>query len=291
MVRLRLLLPLLLLVAFTGAVAAPGGALAAPATAAAGRVAVDEPATDPAAPAAPGGQADPAPGDGGGTLRPTRPELPRAQREVRGPTARAAWTAQVLRAVTARAKPSHRARPVRRLLTRALWWGGPEVLLVLGARTVDGERWLDVLVKGMPAGSHGWIPADATRLRTTDRRIVVDVSARTLVFQRAGRTKLRTRVVVGAPGTPTPIGQFAVDAVARVPLSAQLGPRVLAVVAYSRTLAEYDGGLPQTAIHASEYLGAPLGTAASHGCVRAPQRTVDRLLTLAPRGTPVLIRR
>ena len=70
-----------------------------------------------------------------------------------------------------------------------------------------------------------------------------------------------------------------------------LGPRVLAMAAYSRALARYQGGIPQVAFHAYEKLGAPLGAAASHGCVRIPQAKLTRLLTLAPRGTPILIRR
>lgn len=243
-----------------------------------------------AEPATPTGQAaDPTPAEPPvAPGEPAEPPVPVPQ--IHGPTPRAAWTARILEPVTARAKPNPRARAVRRLGTRAQWWGGPEVLLVLGMRVVDGEPWVDVLVKGTPAGSHGWIPGRAADLTRTDRRIVVDLSARTLVFQRAGRTKLRSRVVVGARATPTPTGQFAIDATPAVPRSAKLGPRVLAVVAYSRTLREYDGGLPQTAIHAAEYLGAPLGSAASHGCVRAPQAVVNQLLKLAPRGTPVLIR-
>lgn len=209
--------------------------------------------------------------------------------EVAAPTALAAWTAEIEQAVVARAAPDPRARAVRHLLPWARWWGGPEVLLVRDARVVDGERWLDVLVKGTPAGSHGWIPAHAAKLRRTDRRIVVDLSARTLEFQRAGRTTLRTRVVIGARATPTPVGQFAVDAAVAMARSARLGPRVLALVAYSPTLRVYEGGLPQTAIHAAEPLGAALGTDVSHGCVRAPQRVVDALLRRAPRGTPVVI--
>lgn len=207
------------------------------------------------------------------------------------PTARAAWTARIVTPIPARAQPRDHARVVRQLTTQAPYWGGPEVLLVLAAREVDGALWLDVLVKGMPAGSHGWIPATAARLARTDRRIVIDLSERSLVLQRGGRTELRTRVVIGAAATPTPIGQFAVDAVADEPPGSLLGPRVLALVAYSRSLARYQGGIPQAAIHASELIGDPLGSAASHGCVRAPQEVVNRLLTRAPRGTPVLIRR
>ncbi|MDO8211244.1 L,D-transpeptidase [Conexibacter sp. CPCC 206217] len=207
------------------------------------------------------------------------------------PTARGAWTATVVETVVARVQPGERAKAVRTLDTRAPFWGGPNVLLVLGSRMVADERWLDVLVKGMPAGSHGWIPARAAQLARTDRRIVVDLSERTLTFSRAGRRVLSTSVVVGAPETPTPLGQFAVDAIAKEPPGSLLGPRVLALVAYSRALARYQGGIPQAAIHAADQLGDPLGTAASHGCVRAPQTVVNRLLTLAPRGTPVLIQR
>jgi lipoprotein-anchoring transpeptidase ErfK/SrfK len=70
-----------------------------------------------------------------------------------------------------------------------------------------------------------------------------------------------------------------------------LGDRVLALVAYSRALARYQGGIPQVALHEYERLGAPLGTAASHGCIRMARETLKRVRQLAPRGTPVLIRR
>lgn len=232
-----------------------------------------------------------APAPGASAAAPAEPGERAASPQPHGPTARAAWTARIVEPVAARSAPRADAAAVRQIGTVAPFWGGPNVLLVLGSRTVGGERWLDVLLKGMPAGSHGWIPARSALLARTDRRIVVDLSERTLVFQQGGRTRLRTGVVVGAPESPTPTGQFAVDAVADEPAGSVLGPRVLALVAYSRTLAHYQGGIPQAAVHAFDQLGDPLGTAASHGCVRAPQAVVNRLLTLAPRGTPVLIRR
>ena len=276
------------------AAAAPAAAPARtpqPAPAAAGPARAPQPAPPAAAPAR-----APQPSPAAAPARPPQPAPAAAgpagaPAAVHRPTARAAWTARIARPVLARARPDRRARDVRALTPRARWRGGPEVLLVLRTRVVGGERWLDLLVKGRPAGAHGWIPATAATLRRTERRIVVDLSRRTLAFQRAGRTRLRTPIVIGAPATPTPTGQFAVDAAAPVPARARLGPRVLALVAYSPTLTTYDGGLPQVAIHAYERLGAPLGRAASHGCLRAPQPIVDRLLALAPRGTPVLIAR
>jgi lipoprotein-anchoring transpeptidase ErfK/SrfK len=210
-------------------------------------------------------------------------ELPSA------PGTKSAWTARVLTPVDALAKPG-RGAALQRLGRNTPFWGGPNVLLVLGARTVDGVDYVKVLLKRMPAGSGVWIPADTVRLARERRRVVVDLSARSLTVWDDGHAILRDRVVIGARSTPTPTGQFAIDAPVDQPRSSLLGRRVLALAAYSRALARYQGGLPQVAFHAYEKLGAPLGAAASHGCIRMRQATLSRLLRLLERGTPVLIR-
>jgi len=205
------------------------------------------------------------------------------------PTAAVAYDATVVAPAGATVHPGRGA--VRQVVgVHAPYWGGPNVLLVLDAKTVDGVAYVKVLLKRMPAGSGGWIPADTVRLARVRRRVVVDLSARSLTVWDRGRTIIRDRVVIGARETPTPTGQFAVDAPVDQPASAKLGRRVLALAAYSRALARYQGGLPQVAFHAYEQLGAPLGAAASHGCIRMRQATLTRLLGLLERGTPVLIR-
>ncbi|HEU4534549.1 MAG TPA: L,D-transpeptidase [Polyangiaceae bacterium] len=161
---------------------------------------------------------------------------------------------------------------------------------MLDARAVDGVAYLKVLLKRMPAGSTGWIRADRADVDHTTQRVVVDLSDRTVTLQRNGRTKLRARVIVGAPATPTPTGLFAVDAPVDLPGGSELGRRILAITAYSRKLARYQGGIPQIAFHEYEQLGAPLGVAASHGCIRMSKATLRSLRRLVPRGTPVLIR-
>jgi lipoprotein-anchoring transpeptidase ErfK/SrfK len=206
------------------------------------------------------------------------------------PGAKSAWTARVLEPVDALERPGAGAS-LPRLGRRAPFWGGPNVLLVLDAKTVDDVDYVKVLLKRMPAGLGGWIPAANVKLARTTRRVVVDLSSRTVTIRDAGRAILRARAVIGAPSTPTPAGQFAIDAPVDQPRGGVLGRRILAIAAYSRALARYQGGIPQTAFHAYEKLGDPLGTAASHGCVRVQQKTLTRLLRLAPRGTPVLIRR
>jgi lipoprotein-anchoring transpeptidase ErfK/SrfK len=205
------------------------------------------------------------------------------------PGAKSAWTARVLTPVDATARPGEGAT-LQRVGRRAPYWGGPNVLLVLDAKRVGDVDYVKVLLKRMPAGLAGWVPAEDVKLARTTRRVVVDLSARTVTIRDRGKALVRARAVIGAPSTPTPVGLFAVDAPVDQPASAHLGRRILAITAYSRALARYQGGIPQTAFHAYEQLGAPLGSAASHGCVRVAQATLDKLLRLAPRGTPVLVR-
>jgi lipoprotein-anchoring transpeptidase ErfK/SrfK len=243
-----------------------------------------------AAPAG-GGAAEAAPtASGEAVAAKAAPAVPAAAAKVGGPTARSAWTARVVRAVAAREQPGS-GRIVDLVDTRTSFWGGPNRLLVLGRATRDGQDYLRVLLKRYPADTRGWIPADAVQLTRTDRRIVIDLSERTLTVFVAGHARLRTKVVVGAPATPTPTGLFAVDAVADQPAAKHLGPHVLALVAYSRALRRYQDATPQVALHGYEELGAPLGTAASHGCIRLPSATVAAITKLVPSGAPVRIQR
>lgn len=205
------------------------------------------------------------------------------------PTARSAYTARVQAPTVARIEPGA-GRTIQTVGTRAPFWGGPNVLLVLDARVVDDRAYVKVLLKRMPAGSAGWIRADRVKLARTFRRVVVDLSERTVKLQSHGRTRLRAKVIVGAPRTPTPTGLFAADAPVDLPGGNELGRRILAITAYSRVLARYQGGIPQIAFHEYEQLGAPLGAAASHGCVRMSKATLAKLRREVPRGTPVVIR-
>jgi len=70
-----------------------------------------------------------------------------------------------------------------------------------------------------------------------------------------------------------------------------LGPWVLATSAYSSVLQEFDGGPGQIGLHGRTGLRAPLGSAASHGCVRFPDRAIAWLARRARPGTPVIVRR
>jgi hypothetical protein len=104
----------------------------------------------------------------------------------------------------------------------------------------------------------------------------------------------RFRAVVGKPSTPTPLGLFAVYERARQPdPDAFLGPWALHLTAHSNVLEDYGGGPGRVALHgrSGASLRDPLGTAASHGCVRVRNGDIRWLAKVAAPGTPVLIER
>jgi lipoprotein-anchoring transpeptidase ErfK/SrfK len=138
------------------------------------------------------------------------------------------------------------------------------------------------------------VSADRVVLSRTRWRVVVDVSDRTVSLLRAGRLVARVSAVVGAPGTPTPIGRFAIYEKARQPQPRGfLGPWALHLTAHSDVLDNYDGGPGRVAIHGRDgaSLRDPLGSARSHGCVRVDDAFVSLLARRLPAGTPVTIRR
>jgi lipoprotein-anchoring transpeptidase ErfK/SrfK len=171
-------------------------------------------------------------------------------------------------------------------------WGGATQLLVLDSARTAGSLWLDVRVQGRPNGNHGWISADLAQLSSTPFRIEVSRAAKSLTLFKAG-AKVRTiKVVVGAPGTPTPAGNFSIAD--KLQLSTKgdfLGNFVLPLTAYSDILKKFDGGPGQVALHGrgGASLKVPVGTAASHGCVRIENAQIAKIAAAVPTGTPVNI--
>src|SRR5689334_22184322 len=84
------------------------------------------------------------------------------------PGAKSAWTARVLTPVDATKRPGGRAT-LQRVGRRAPYWGGRNVLLVLDARRVGDVDYVKVLLKRMPAGLAGWVPADDVEVARTTR--------------------------------------------------------------------------------------------------------------------------
>jgi lipoprotein-anchoring transpeptidase ErfK/SrfK len=216
---------------------------------------------------------------------------------VRGPTARAAWTARVVTPTVARTQPWTERGGVE-LATRAQWNGGPMQLLVLDSMFLrdPGDRvrylWVKVALPMRPNGRTGWIRADKVTLARTRWRVVVSRGRRVATVYRNGRVKRRMRVVVGAPSTPTPLGRFAVyESIRQANPGGFIGPWALHLTAFSNVLDNYGGGPGRVALHgrSGASLRDPLGSARSHGCVRMLNADIRYLARHIGPGTPVQI--
>lgn len=154
------------------------------------------------------------------------------------------------------------------------------LMVTRAAKDARGRCWVRVQLPWRPSSASGWVNAKRVRLRSTPWRIAVSRAKRSLTLLRGGRRVLRSRVVIGAPATPTPGGVFAVLWVQPWSARSFLGRWVVGLTAHSRVLDTFDGGDGRVAIHGrgATSLLDPLGTARSHGCVRVPNSVVDRLV-------------
>jgi lipoprotein-anchoring transpeptidase ErfK/SrfK len=164
---------------------------------------------------------------------------------------------------------------------------------VVARRRAGGTWFVKVLLPRRPNGAAAWVAADRVRLLRTRFHVYVDRRARRIVVTRGGRRVRSARIVVGAPRSPTPGGEFAISERVRQPSARGfVGPWVLALTAFSGTYRQFDGGPGRVAIHgrAGASLRDPLGTARSHGCVRVDNALVRWMARHLQPGTPVTIR-
>jgi lipoprotein-anchoring transpeptidase ErfK/SrfK len=166
------------------------------------------------------------------------------------------------------------------------------VLPVMGLVTgKDGNRWYHVRLPGRPSGHTGWILADQTIRSSTEWRIVVDVSMRHVEVYRDGLVVRGFSAVVSKATTPTPYGEFFVEEAERIAPHDVGGPYALAISARSDIFQEFEGGPGQIAIHGTDGLSDPLGSAASHGCIRLSPSAMTWLARRIGAGVPVTVER
>jgi lipoprotein-anchoring transpeptidase ErfK/SrfK len=201
-----------------------------------------------------------------------------------------AHLARIVAPTRALAEPG-RGRTVMNVSPIAEWGEGEVQYLVLRSAVVDGERWLMVQLPERPNEGAGWIRAGLARVSTTPWRILVSTDEARVTVERAGHRVASFSAVVGKSTTPTPLGLFAIDEPIRQPAGSELGPWALFLTAHSRVLDDYGGGPGRIAIHgrAGPLLADPLGSKASHGCIRIPNAKVRWLSRIAMDGTPVEI--
>jgi hypothetical protein len=172
------------------------------------------------------------------------------------------------------------------VVRRRTEWGSPTVFAVFDHR----PGWAGVSSPALPNGKLGWVRLDPRELKSgwTGTSILVDLSERRAILREDGERARSFAVTVGAPGSETPTGRFAVTDTFRGDLAPAYGCCALALSATQPNLPSGWLGGNRIAIHGT---AGPIGVAASNGCVRAADRDVSALVERVPLGAEVVIRR
>jgi hypothetical protein len=196
--------------------------------------------------------------------------------------------AEIYLNVSARARPSARAKPLVRL-RQYTPEGTPNLVQALsGHINANGEYWVRVRLPLLPNGTTGWVPrASLGPYNEIWTHLVIDRRLFTATLYRKGRAIFRTRVGVGKPYWPTPAGEFYVRERITGFTDPIYGPLAFGTNARSAVLTDWPGG-GFIGIHGTNQPEILPGRV-SHGCVRMPNAAVRRLSRVMPLGTPVTI--
>ena len=149
--------------------------------------------------------------------------------------------------------------------------------------------WLGVLAPELGNGRVGWVRFERVRLLRETWAIDVDLSRRRATLAHKGRPYRTFPVAIGTAAYPTPQGRYGVtDRLRTGGPGSPYGCCVLALSARQPHVAQDWPGGDRIAIHGTNEPWT-VGTAASHGCLRAGDATMRLLMGRVPLGTPVRI--
>ena len=163
-------------------------------------------------------------------------------------------------------------------------FGSPRTFAVTRERAGRGY---DVITTELPNGRTGWVDEGLGALRLSRAHVTLDVdlSARLLRVRSGGRVVRAIRVGIGAPGTPTPTGRFAItDELRGTDYSAAYGCCILALSGHQTNLPGGWRGGDRLAIHGGSTAGA-----VSAGCLHAAADDLVYLMRSVPLGALVVI--
>jgi hypothetical protein len=163
-------------------------------------------------------------------------------------------------------------------------FGGPLVFGVVGVR----GRWVEVTAQALPNGRHGWVEFGRdVSVQPVQWTLRASLSRRELEVRRDGRLVRTIPVGIGAPGSPTPTGRFAIAEKASGPFGPGYGCCILALTARQPHLPP--GWNTRITYYVAIHAGSGQGAAVSAGCLHATEAEVRYLMRTVPLGTPVEI--
>jgi len=153
------------------------------------------------------------------------------------------------------------------------------------AVTVIRGRWAEVISPLLANDERGFVRRSEVKLSRVRVALDVDLSSRRLRVWRGGVVLRRVEVAVGAAGSPTPIGRFAVTDQLTGFNTAAYGCCILALSGHQTNLPSGWTGGDRLAIHG----GGGIGSAVSSGCLHAGESDLRWLLRRIPLGTQVVV--
>ncbi len=168
--------------------------------------------------------------------------------------------------------------------TRIDEFAQPRVFRILAER----GAYYEIQVPMRPNESVGYIRADEVDVVSTDQRILIDLSDRSVVVWDGDDVVLDTTGTIGGAGTPTPTGSYYVRNVFPWDATSIYGPYVIPLSAYSEAIDQINGGDAVVAIHGTQRPDL-VGQAASLGCIRLENGTLRELAAIVEPGAPVEI--
>jgi hypothetical protein len=164
--------------------------------------------------------------------------------------------------------------------------GGPLVFGVVGVR----GSWVEVTAEALPNGRHGWARFGRdVSVQPVEWTLRASLSRRVLSVLRDGRLVRTIPVGIGAPGSPTPTGHFAVAEKVTGPFGPAYGCCILALTARQPHLPP--GWDTRITYYVAIHAGSGQGAAVSAGCLHATEADVRYLMRTVPLGTAVQILR
>jgi L,D-transpeptidase catalytic domain len=162
--------------------------------------------------------------------------------------------------------------------------GGPLVFGVVGVR----DRWVEVTAEALPNGRHGWVEFGRdVSVQPVEWTLRASLSQRELYVLRRGRLVQTIPIAIGAPGSPTPTGHFAVAEKVTGPFGPAYGCCIVALTAHQPH--PPSGWNTRITYYVAIHAGSGQGSAVSAGCLHTTDADVRYLMRTVPLGTPVQI--
>jgi lipoprotein-anchoring transpeptidase ErfK/SrfK len=165
---------------------------------------------------------------------------------------------------------------------------GRVVFKVLGQ---EGE-FFKVAVPSRPNGVTGYVPASSVVTYVTPYKIEILLNPRSMKVFECGKEIISTRVAVGKPSAPTPIGEFFLVDLLRPPRgnTGPYGPFAFGISGFSNIHQSYGaGGDGRVGIHGTS-APSSLGSAVSDGCIRVDNAIITRMAKTLYLGSPVSVK-